>query len=147
MTETVFPMPQYKCRKVVGALKIEFVEHVFEEGDQPTNRIVLSFEDESVPKQEEDISSKPVPDAGWYYVRYEDGYTSFSPAEQFEDGYTLIEPEHEETLLEHLTYLHKECCASLNRKKKQLRELKKAIEFVEQHPELSSDLTNLGHVV
>lgn len=33
-----------------------------------------------------------LPVVGGYVVRYEDGYTSFSPAKAFEDGYTLIEP-------------------------------------------------------
>ena len=28
---------------------------------------------------------------GGYYVRYPDGYESWSPAEAFEDGYTLVE--------------------------------------------------------
>ena len=31
------------------------------------------------------------PQIGGYYVVYEDGYKSFSPAEVFESGYTLIE--------------------------------------------------------
>lgn len=30
------------------------------------------------------------PKAGGYFVVYEDGYKSFSPAKAFEDGYTLI---------------------------------------------------------
>lgn len=33
-------------------------------------------------------SRKPV--AGGYYVVYEDGYESFSPAKAFEDGYTRV---------------------------------------------------------
>lgn len=33
---------------------------------------------------------KHKPEAGGYYVVYEDGYTSFSPAEAFEGGYTLV---------------------------------------------------------
>lgn len=31
--------------------------------------------------------------AGGYYVRYEDGYESWSPAKAFEEGYTLVVPE------------------------------------------------------
>ena len=32
------------------------------------------------------------PHVGGYYVLYEDGYTSFSPAEPFEKGYTKLSP-------------------------------------------------------
>lgn len=34
--------------------------------------------------------SKHKPEAGGYWVLYEDGYQSFSPTAAFEDGYTLI---------------------------------------------------------
>lgn len=34
--------------------------------------------------------SRHKPTAGGYYVRYKDGYESFSPAEAFEEGYTLL---------------------------------------------------------
>ena len=30
------------------------------------------------------------PEVGGYYVVYEDGYRSYSPAKAFEDGYSLI---------------------------------------------------------
>ena len=30
---------------------------------------------------------------GGYYVRYDDGFESWSPAQAFEEGYTKIEPE------------------------------------------------------
>lgn len=33
---------------------------------------------------------KHLPKAGGYWVLYQDGYESFSPAEAFEGGYTLI---------------------------------------------------------
>ena len=34
-------------------------------------------------------------EAGGYYVRYPDGYESWSPAEAFEEGYTLVEEQAE----------------------------------------------------
>lgn len=43
----------------------------------------------------EDYVKKHQPKVGGYYVRYEDGYESFSPAEAFEGGYKKI---HEGTL-------------------------------------------------
>jgi hypothetical protein len=38
----------------------------------------------------DEYASKHNPDAGGYYVRYADGYESFSPAQAFEEGYTRI---------------------------------------------------------
>jgi len=35
--------------------------------------------------------AKHEPTVGGYFVEYEDGYQSFSPAKAFEDGYTLVE--------------------------------------------------------
>ena len=35
--------------------------------------------------------NKHKPEVGGYYLRYEDGYESWSPAKAFEDGYSLIE--------------------------------------------------------
>jgi hypothetical protein len=32
------------------------------------------------------------PQPGGYFIVYEDGYQSYSPAKAFEEGYTLIEP-------------------------------------------------------
>ena len=37
-----------------------------------------------------DVVEKHNPEAGGYYVVYEDGYKSFSPAKAFEEGYTRI---------------------------------------------------------
>jgi hypothetical protein len=35
--------------------------------------------------------AKHNPQVGGYFVEYDDGYHSFSPAEAFEAGYTLID--------------------------------------------------------
>ena len=40
-----------------------------------------------------DYFEKHNPKIGGYYVKYEDGYESWSPAEAFEEGYTLVEYE------------------------------------------------------
>jgi hypothetical protein len=34
--------------------------------------------------------AKHKPEVGGYFVQYDDGYTSFSPAKAFEDGYTRL---------------------------------------------------------
>lgn len=80
-------LPQYKCHKTVGALKIKNIEK------DPNGGAVLFFEDQeglSVDKNKEWIE-KHSPEVGGYLVRYEGGYESFSPAKAFEDGYTKID--------------------------------------------------------
>lgn len=37
-----------------------------------------------------DFMEKHRPEVGGYFVVYDDGYKSFSPAKAFEDGYTLL---------------------------------------------------------
>lgn len=37
-----------------------------------------------------DFMRRNKPEVGGYYVVYEDGYKSYSPAKAFEDGYSLI---------------------------------------------------------
>jgi hypothetical protein len=76
-------MPKYRCHKEVHALKIKSVEYV---------NAMLTFEDAGfaplhVPPA---YMTKHDPKPGGYYVVYDDGYTSFSPAKAFEDGYTRI---------------------------------------------------------
>lgn len=39
---------------------------------------------------DEAFMAKHKPEVGGYYVVYDDGYKSFSPAKAFEEGYTLI---------------------------------------------------------
>jgi hypothetical protein len=83
------PLPRYQCHKIVQAAKIAKVTPY----DDGSLSIVFSDErfmprtipPDFVPKNE---PARPQP--GWYYVVYEDGYQSFSPAKPFEDGYTLI---------------------------------------------------------
>ncbi len=58
------PMPKYRCHKEVWALKIaDVIKYVRKHDPKP----------------------------GGYYVVYEDGYTSWSPADAFEGGYTRIQ--------------------------------------------------------
>lgn len=100
------PMPRYQCHKKVWALKIgaiEIVRPTIEEldailnsvGDDPVDPLgaILTptnkmFGPIGVPKSYMD---KHNPQAGGYYVVYDDGYKSFSPAKAFEEGYTLMQ--------------------------------------------------------
>jgi len=85
-------MPRYKCHKIVHALKILAVKEI--EGSE--NETVLGARLVVEPpfaaiEVGAGYCAKHKPVAGGYYVVYEDGYKSFSPAEAFESGYTLME--------------------------------------------------------
>lgn len=75
--------PRYRSFKVVRALKILHVSEIMcwpaEPGFAPIDLEPGWFQ-------------KHQPQAGGYYVMYEDGYASYSPAHPFETGYVL-EPE------------------------------------------------------
>jgi hypothetical protein len=85
-------MPLYQSHKLVRALKIAHVtlQPGHQPGDAPIAKVVFegNFEPMHV-----DLTGKPTPHRGWYYVVYplSDGqtenYTSFSPPEAFEKGY------------------------------------------------------------
>jgi hypothetical protein len=75
--------PKYKCHKEVWALKILEVRGaegmlIVEEPYGPIN-VGVSF------------IERHRPETGGYWVQYDDGYTSFSPARAFESGYMRIE--------------------------------------------------------
>lgn len=75
-------MPRYQSHKKVWALKIAAVEGVR-----------LSFVDKGYAAILVDAKLfaryRPVP--GDYYVQYDDGYKSISPAKAFEEGYTRLD--------------------------------------------------------
>jgi len=81
----ILEMPRYKCHKEVDALKIiRVIRHI--------GRATLVFEPPHTSIEVDlDYLHKHNPQVGGYYVRYDDGYRSFSPAKAFEEGYTLIE--------------------------------------------------------
>jgi hypothetical protein len=79
-------MPRYRCHKEVHALKITGMETTPGTGgatlasEHPYGPIYVSAE----------WLAKHPAEVGGYYVVYEDGYSSFSPARAFEGGYTRI---------------------------------------------------------
>lgn len=81
-------MPQYRCFKTVNALRIQEVRAAGYDSTSDENPIVaISFENPAFPPRNINLRGKPTPEAGWWYVQYEDGYISFSPAKAFEEGY------------------------------------------------------------
>jgi len=85
-------MPRYRSHKIVEALKIRHVESA---GTTTTTDespiVIIHFVDTNFESIRMNLRYKPTPDVGWYYVKYPDGYTSFSPAQAFEEGNTLLD--------------------------------------------------------
>ena len=94
------PMPAFISHKRVWALKIAKV-HVDEDGQG----IALAFEGGHFGLRAlttSQLEHKPIPEAGMYFVQYEGGYFSFSPADAFEKGYT---PAEQEPVIEKITLI------------------------------------------
>lgn len=83
------PLPKFKCHKEVRALQIAKIEELPNGGLRvvpvESRYSVFDVEPEFVPKHD-----PARPQVGWYYVEYENGYKSFSPAQAFEEGYTPL---------------------------------------------------------
>ena len=96
MNEVTREMPRYQCHKKVCALKIKAIDLDIEKAraeDRETDgSATITPEEEGYAPFKVDALylRKHQPQAGGYYVVYDDGYKSYSPAEAFETGYTLI---------------------------------------------------------
>lgn len=86
------PMPQYQCHKKVWALKIANVLDPTQPGNESDGSRILEIADAGYApiRVKHEYVRKHDPKPGGYYVVYEDGYLSFSPAEAFEGGYTRV---------------------------------------------------------
>ncbi len=81
-------MPKYQCHKKVWALKIARIEP----GAIDTHSNIIPEEPGYGPiPVPNSFLVRHQPQAGGYYVVYEDGYVSYSPAAAFESGYTRID--------------------------------------------------------
>lgn len=80
-------LPVYQCHKRVHADKIVRIDQL---ENLTTVRLMLT-EGRFVDVDQAYVS-KHHPQVGGYFVQYEDGYLSFSPAKAFEDGYALVHP-------------------------------------------------------
>lgn len=79
-------LPCYRSHKKVWALKIKYIT-INDDGSA-----VITPEEHGYASFSVDAKyvEKHKPQEGGYYVQYEDGYQSWSPAKAFESGYTLI---------------------------------------------------------
>lgn len=86
-------MPIYRCHKRVHALKIKALEPTKAEYEEADGGLWMIPSDERYAPIKLPLSfvDKHKPKEGGYYVVYDDGYASFSPAQAFESGYTLLE--------------------------------------------------------
>lgn len=79
-------LPEYRCHKKVQAAQIEAMGRL---ADGRTRLALVGgvdvFVDDAFVRRHQ-----PVP--GGYYVRYDDGYESWSPARAFEEGYSRSRP-------------------------------------------------------
>ena len=79
-------LPLYNCHKQVRAAKITEIESHESDG---TGSHTMIFGDIGGSKfLADEWKERHKPKVGGYYVVYNDGYTSFSPAQAFEEGYT-----------------------------------------------------------
>lgn len=78
-------MPKYRCHKEVWALKIKQINEMNGGG---AIHMLITPEDSAYAPFYVDASyvKKHQPKVGGYYVVYQDGYKSFSPADAFEEG-------------------------------------------------------------
>ena len=76
-------MKTYKCHKQVKAFKISDIKLI----EDSIYNLVGSND---IVMVREDFMQKFKPEVGGYYVLYNDGYQSYSPAEPFEEGYTEL---------------------------------------------------------
>lgn len=83
-------MPKYQSHKKVWALKIKKID--FSDDVSNDFHAIITPEEEGYEPfvVNHEYIHKHKPQAGGYYVVYEDGYRSWSPSEAFEEGYSKI---------------------------------------------------------
>jgi hypothetical protein len=83
-------LPKWKCHKVVEAARIALIGTATPGGSRIVPLILVLPDGSSVEQQvTADYIAKHKPEAGGYFVRYDDSYASYSPAGAFESGYRL----------------------------------------------------------
>lgn len=81
-------LPRYQCYKQVWALKIKELRPIGNGENHKYGAFMLPEEPHYAPLElDQAFIDKHKPEVGGYYVVYEDGYKSYSPASAFENGY------------------------------------------------------------
>jgi hypothetical protein len=81
-------MPRYQCHKKVWALKIG--EGAIEVHPDQSVTVPIADGGYAPVHLAAEVVKRYMPRPGDYYVVYDDGYKSISPAKAFEDGYARI---------------------------------------------------------
>lgn len=83
-------LPRYKSHKIVEAAKIRALSGAGLDGGASLD--LMDQAGHKLPTIHVSIAycEKHRPNVGGYYVRYPDGYESWSPADAFEEGYTRV---------------------------------------------------------
>jgi hypothetical protein len=86
-------LPLYQCHKKVRAAKIGSIAQHGQTGAASLDLVMPEGVGERFLSV--DVTAEWMarfkPETGGYYVVYQDGYASFSPAKAFEEGYELLE--------------------------------------------------------
>lgn len=82
--------PRWQCYKQVYAVKIKDIKLNYPEKISTGAVIIPEGEEYPSFSVDHNYMDKHKPEIGGYYVLYDDGYTSYSPAKAFEEGYTRI---------------------------------------------------------
>ena len=87
-------LPQYRCYKVVGAVEIMRLEELNMDGGMTLHPVNTDTKPFYITQE---FIDRHKPQVGGYFVEYEDGYQSFSPANVFESGYDPISDDEDES--------------------------------------------------
>lgn len=82
MEQSTTQLPRWACHKEVYADRIVEIS--------PNNYWKLAHGRIVMADEVKELSKRQVPIVGDYYVVYEDGYATWSPAKAFEEGYTRL---------------------------------------------------------
>ena len=78
-------LPRWRCHKLVDADRIEEIIHA-------DGAVTLTLSEGAQIVVTKAWDRRHRPKVGGYFVRYDDGYESYSPAEAFDAGYTRVPP-------------------------------------------------------
>lgn len=81
-------LPRYACHKEVQAVKVKSIAYAPGGGGYLITPVEPGYDPILVTTEWQD---KHGAKSGGYFVRYKDGYESFSPAAAFEEGYTAVQ--------------------------------------------------------
>lgn len=87
-------LPQWQCHKVVSAFKIVERKRAYSQDVDSSEGFThkLLGDDGIAVVVGQDYMDRHQPLVGGYFVQYENGHQSFSPAEAFEAGYSSLTP-------------------------------------------------------